>query len=96
MSRVALYILLLASAITGLACAVWLVAVVLFLLRSGGTYSQTFEDGSIACGIPVFAEGRWFWPAFSLFGAPALLLAASIRTISYCSRRLRVAGEAGQ
>jgi hypothetical protein len=67
----------------------------LFLLRSGGTYSQTFEGGSIACGIPVFPEGHQFWPAFSLFGAPAILLAACVRTVSYCSQRLRVAGKGG-
>lgn len=93
MGRATLYILLLLSAITGVACAVWLVVVVLFLWRGGGTYSQTFEDGSIACGIQVFPEGKWFWPAYSLLGAPAMLLAACVRTIAYCSRRLSVAGK---
>ena len=96
MGRVTLHILMWVSAIAGLACAVWLVTVFLFLLQSGGTYSVTFEDGSIACGIPVFPEGQWFWPAFSLFGAPAVLLAACVRTVNYCSRRLGMEGPAGQ
>jgi hypothetical protein len=33
--------------------ALWLILVTLFLLSTGGTYSRTFADGSIACGIPV-------------------------------------------
>ena len=95
MGRVPLYILSWASGVLGLVCAVWLVAVALLLLRTGGTYSQSFEDGSLACGIPVFTEGGWFWPAFSLFGAPSILLAACVRTVEYCSRRLRAAGRSG-
>lgn len=82
------------SAIAGLACGVWLVTISLLLLQSGGTYSATLEDGSIACRIPAFPEGRWFWPGFSLFGAPAILLMASVRTVVYSSRRLK--GTAGR
>jgi hypothetical protein len=94
--RTALHIVMWASAIAGLACAVWLVAAFLYLLQGGGTYSATLEDGSIACRIPVFPEGQWFWPAFSLFGAPAALLAACVRTVNHCSRLLGVAGRAGR
>ncbi len=100
MGRVVLHILMWASAVAGLVCAVWLVAVLLLLWQSGGTYSATLEDGSIACRIPAFPEGRWFWPAFSLFGAPAVLLGACVRTVNYCSRRLgiadRPAGDVGR
>ncbi len=96
MGKVTLYIVTWVSAIACLACAVWLLIAFLFLLQTGGTYSATLEDGSIACGIPVIPEGQRFWPAFSLFGAPAVLLAACVRTVNYCSRRLGIAGEASQ
>jgi hypothetical protein len=86
MSRLALQSLMLVSAIVGLICAVWLVTVSLFLWQTGGTYSVTLEDGSIACRVPVFPAGEWFWPAFSLFGAPAILLAACVRTAIYGQR----------
>lgn len=71
-------------------CALWLVLLSIFLLSTGGTYSRTYEDGSIACGIPVFTREEWFWPAFQLFGVPLALLAASWRTVTYCSGQIRM------
>ena len=72
------------------ACALWLTLLSMFLLSTGGTYSRTFEDGSIACGIPVFTRGEWFWPAFQLFGAPLAVLVASWRAAAFCSGRIRM------
>ena len=72
------------------ASALWLILLTVFLLGTGGTYSRAYDDGSIACGIPVFTREEWFWPAFQLFGAPLAVFAASLRTIAYCSSRLRM------
>lgn len=89
MRRTALRVLTALSAICLAAATVWLLVVSHFLLSTGGTYSRTFPDGSIACGIRVFTSNDWFWPGFRLFGAPLAVIAASGRTIGYCLTRLR-------
>ena len=71
-------------------CILWLILLSMFLLSTGGTYYRAFEDGSIACGIPVFTREEWFWPAFQLFGAPLAVLVASWRTVAYCSGRIKM------
>jgi O-antigen ligase len=76
------------SVVGAAACALWLVLLSMFLLSTGGTYSRTFEDGSVACGIPVFTREEWFWPAHQLFGAPLALLVAFWRTAAYSSGRV--------
>ena len=77
--------------VTGVAvCMLWLVLVSVYLLSTGGTYSRTFEDGSIACGIPVFTREEWFRPVCRLFGAPLAVLVASLRTVAYCSGQIKM------
>jgi hypothetical protein len=85
-----LYSLMVFSIACAAVSALWPVLLTQLLLSSGGTYSRTYEDGSIACGIPVFDAENWFWPAFQLYGVPLALLAASWRTITYCSNRLKL------
>ena len=70
-------------------CSMWLVLVTMFLIGTGGTYSRTFPDGSMACGIPVFTRDDWFWRVFQLFGVPLILIIASWQTIAYCRRGLQ-------
>ena len=89
MRRSVLHVLAALYAICLAAATIWLALVSLFLLATGGIYSRTFPDGSIACGIRVVTSDDWFWPAFRLFGAPLTVAAAARRTIGYCLARLR-------
>ena len=70
--------------------ALWLVLLSIYVLSTGGTYSRTFADGSIACGISIFTKDEWFWPMFQLFGAPLTLLIAAWRTITYYSGQIKM------
>ena len=90
MSRVKLYIVIGLSVAAGAGAVLWMLAVSMFLLATGGTYSRMYEDGTLEWGIPVFTGEEWFRPAFSLFGAPLVVLAASWRTVAYCASWLKV------
>lgn len=68
----------------------WLTLFSTFMLLTGGTYSRTYEDGSTACGIPIFTRQEWLWPAFQLLGVPIALLIAFWRTVSYCSGKIKM------
>lgn len=89
MSRMMTYTVMGLSVAAGAGAVLWLLAVSMFLLATGGTYSRSYDDGTLVCGIPMFTREGWLWPAFSLFGAPFVVLAASWRTVVYCSGRLK-------
>ena len=89
MRKAVLYSVMALSIICVAVSALWIALLSNFLLSTGGTYSRTYEDGGIACGIPVFTRDEWFWPAFQLFGVPLILLIASWRTIAYCSGQIK-------
>ena len=90
MRKAILYGLLIPSIICLVLCLTWLVLFSISLIGTGGTYSRTFPDGSIACGIPIFPRDEWFWPLFQLFGVPVVLVIASWQTIAYCRRVYKV------
>src|SRR6185295_15365699 len=81
------YGLLISSISCIVLCSVWLVLLSIYLIGTGGTYSRSFPDGTLACGRPIFTRDAWFWTGFQLFGVPLILMIASCRTIAYCRRR---------
>jgi len=90
MRKPLLYGLLIPSITCIVLCSIWLVLFSTCLIASGGTYSRTLEDGSIACGIPIFDRDALFWAPFQLFGVPLILIGASWRTIAYCRQSLQL------
>jgi len=68
--------------------AVWLLAIVVFIVTTGGKYFQTFESGSMACGIPIFTAENWIYASLQLFVIPMMILVVSIRLLRRYSRRL--------
>jgi hypothetical protein len=87
MRKPILYGLFIPSIICIVLCTTWLVLISNVLLATGGTYGYTTPDGDIVCGIPVFTQDDWSWPAFRLFGVPLVLIIASWRTIAYCRKK---------
>lgn len=65
----------------------WLVSVIIYLVGTGATYSygvQSDNGGQIMlCDIPIFTSENWLWRLLQLFGAPALVLFASVQTVRY-------------
>lgn len=94
MRSVILHIVRWLSISSALVCVLWLVAVSMSLLATGGTYSRSYPNGVIACQIPVFTEDYWFWPMFRLYGVPLFILLASMRTIGFCAERRKLARQA--
>lgn len=68
-------------------CVATIAVVLWWLVSTGGTYSIQEGDG-IACGIIMFDDSNWHLELLQLFGIPALILLASVRTVYYCHRTL--------
>jgi hypothetical protein len=67
-------------------CAVWLTAMAGLFLLPG--VADGLAEGAPMCGAGIDIIQMQRWQPFELFIAPAMVLVAAMRTISFCRTRL--------